>query len=383
MPQKQYLLFEKIPAPLKEKERILVANIDVSGIQSFIFGSKSIKDLEEDFFYKSRFVADLTQKICEKLQREFKDFILFSDIGGKILCGFKKVKNERKILLCLDLIQRDIFILTKGKLQIFYGVAECFVTQKNDASPTVLSTVSSLTAENKLCCKNILFADLSATPDSALLPQIEKKNGKATRGNFAAIKMDLDNLGAFFASVKEVDKKRRYGEILNEIVSGVTENAVYIGGDDIFAVVDCFNAIPKTAEIHTRLKAAIKEQLPEYYPKFGISAGVCGVGNSAAAVPPVFYLQKSEEYLEKAKSTANKNCVCIENSNYSWEDFLYLAVLYQKYRLQLEQRVGAEFLRKYYLSPALLKQDLLRFNREAARKGAAFLEREEEAYLGK
>ena len=383
MPKKEYLIFEKIPAPLKEKERILAANIDVSGIQSFIFGSKSILDLEADFSYKSRFVADLTRKICQKLQREFKDFILFSDIGGKILCGFKKVKNERKILLCLDLIQRDIFILTKGKLQIFYGVAECFVTQNTDASPTVLSTLSTLTAENKLCCKNILFAELTATPDPTLLPQIEKESGKNARGNFAAIKMDLDNLGAFFASVKEVDKKRRYGEILNEIVSGVTENAVYVGGDDIFAVVEISRAITKTAEIHTRLKTAVKSRLPEYYPNFGVSAGVCGVGNSAAAVPPVFYLQKSETYLEKAKSTANKNCVCIENSTYLWEEFLYIAAIYQKYRPQLEQRVGAEFLRKYYLSPALLRQDILRFNREAAKKGAAFLEREEEVYLGK
>lgn len=383
MPQKEYLLFENIPSALEEGDKILAVNIDVSGIQSFIFGAKTINDLEEDFSYKSRFVAAITDKICEKLRLEFKDFILFSNIGGKILCGFKRVRKERKIILCLDSIQRDIFILTKGKLQIFYGVAECFVTSK-DATPLVLPHLSSLTSENKLCCKNILFADLSAAPDLCLLPQIEKQNiQNPSQKHTSAIKMDLDNLGAFFASVQQTDKKKRYGEILNSIISDVTENAVYIGGDDIFAVVPTADTISKTAEIYLRLKTEIEKRLPEYYPNFGVSAGVCGVGNSASTVPPVFYLQKSEEYLETAKSTSAKNCVCMESDCMPWDDFIYISQIYQKYNRILKNRVGEEFSRKYHLSPQLIKQDLLRFNNEAAKKGNGFLEREEEKRLGK
>ena len=126
MPKKEYLLFENIPSALEDGDKILAVNIDVSGIQSFIFGSKSILDLEADFSYKSRFVAAIADKICEKLRLEFKDFILFSNIGGKILCGFKRVRKERKIILCLDSIQRDIFILTKGKLQIFLRCGRVF-----------------------------------------------------------------------------------------------------------------------------------------------------------------------------------------------------------------------------------------------------------------
>ena len=215
----------------------------------------------------------------------------------------------------------------------------------------------------------------------SLLPEEGEHSSASPPQNAAALKLDLDNLGVYFSSIPQVDKSREASVILNNIICAAAGNAIYAGGDDIFIALPFKDALTGAAEVYNRLKSNIALQLPLYHPHFGVSAGMCEVGNSVCAVPAVFYLQKSEEFLEKAKKQKGKNSICVEGECFSWEEFLFLAHLQKKYEDVLKARMGEEFMRKYPLRPSLLKQDLLKINREARRKGEAILTSEEEKAL--
>ncbi len=349
---KSVLIFENLPKTFLFNKKIIFAVLDFSGIQKYIFGDLTKTSNQQEIYNRSKYVEKLTQKIAEKISVEFSGkngFLDASISSGKISVIFSNKIDLIKLNEYLSSLQRSVFATTKGKLTFYFAfcVASCIKSSsfKSNTMQPVNITISALLQEEKFSCENLLLTDMQKEYNIEFSEEnllTKTTINEDLTGVYGAIKLDLDNLGAFFSGIKEFDKKKRVSLELDKIIKDCilkTENLVPIfsGGDDIFFICNLNDWLNTVSDFYIKLKNALvnSESLLVYAKNyFGISAGVSVIREIENA-SFLYYSETAENALTVAKTGGGKNCLCVllpdkEQRIISWSDFLTLSEIYKK-----------------------------------------------------
>lgn len=361
MGAKYFLFFENIPRWFTFNKKNTILEIELSGIQSFIFGSIDTKSTVSSVIKRSEYVQWLTKIIEGKLCTRFgnKNFFLIQSSSGKIICAIKKKIALDEIENAIKDIQLKVYKATEGQLEMFYGFCEATVHKFDEhlyTTRNVLPQLGTAISYQKYHCVNTLFIDKKDIDESEFLlermrdteiSEVKTSNNR----RIVALKFDLDNLGMFFRGIHTVDRSKQVSMALdtvlkNSFVDEKEASIIFVGGDDIFAIAAIEDFLGIITRVRNRLLNEISKNsyLALYREYVGISGSVTEIRNDLGVVPLLYYYNEGEEMLEKAKTVPGKNSVAMKSGNrvilLQWNQILVLNNLFDRYykEISLQER---------------------------------------------
>ena len=321
-----------------------LAVYDFSGIQSYIFGRMDRFSAPEEIAGNSRYIEALTEELLRRLQEEFPDMKFYSMSSGKLLCGFPKKVSRERLEEVSRKMQRQLFATTLGRLTFHFAAAEIRCIPENRSRPGQIPAGAFLSRQlnrQKTHNTGLLGISMEEFYDPTLTPEalgIRSENIFIPKASVMALKLDLDNLGAFFRGISAFDRRDAVSRQLKEILSGavgsdrrITE--IFAGGDDIFVLCDYEHYLEVICDIHTRLEQAVKKHLPDYGESFGLSGGAARVRNDLSRTPLLYYYRQTEEMLDEAKACPGKNRIVIDGCLLTWDQLHTLRRILQRHEI--------------------------------------------------
>lgn len=326
------LIFNLIPDGYHDHDKVIFIGIDFSGIQSFIFQQNALDNLLE-ITKRSEYITRLAVKIDDDLRILLKEYHYYSitNTGGKVQAVIKYSGKAVRVLEdYLSDLQRIIFTVNEGRFQLFYGMVKTRMAQQSDSSAkeSAYSDLMKAIGKNKLQCSNVYGFDMSQYHDSTyglehLTQNIERVQNLGRDNKLAALKLDFDNLGNFFASVKAVDTIAHISKNLSLMIDDIVHSLahvrlIYSGGDDIFLLCPKSIMSQVAVGLYEGLlnRVMTHEALTNYRESFGLS---CGIFTFNKEVSLIVYAVHSEEQLTLSK-IRGKNRVTIEGISLTWDE---------------------------------------------------------------
>ncbi|ULB35856.1 Cas10/Cmr2 second palm domain-containing protein [Proteiniphilum propionicum] len=355
---------------------------DISGIQNYIFDTTS-KKASQNLKARSFYIYVLTHIIEEYLKREFQvEEVIYNGGGNLLIC----LKAEESVIsiktkeLQHNFLTKDVYIhfswvlydddnfkeknravnqlLAKNKLSKNIYPTTFQVTADNIGSENIVKqlinadgfsiipgetpkgislvgfSVSFSNAEksfknnmiNKLPMKdNHTVIDFDSIADSAVMRNADSK--------LAALKLDVDNLGAVFKNKEKTDYKKLstgidvffsrtlYEKALKKYIDSGDIYPVFAGGDDCFLIGAwdvIFDIAGKIQQLFARAQAEIRSTLTEKEENdITISAGIVVVN---AKFPMIRLAEEAENALDLSK-TNGKNRITVFGEPLTWQEF--------------------------------------------------------------
>ncbi len=351
---KTVLPFEVLPKGLPFGGKITYCVVDISGIQSYIFHAMDRYTTPEEIRSRSSFIGSLTVEIHHRLA-EFPGYLFGSVSSGKLLCGFHPSTKENTLRNFLDRLQRTVFASTRGKLTFYYALcqAKCITKQRFCSADMqhAGAVLGQLLEAQKYHCLNLLSTDMEREADPQLAPMDPPTAPADREENQGVVKLDLDNLGAFFRDITAYDRRHRVSRALETVINTCLSadcriQTVFAGGDDIFFLCPLSQYLSVLSDFYRRLRKLLKEspELRGYEQNFfGISGGICVLRNSLDQIPLLSYWESAENALTAAKTKGGKNCIYLqlpgkEQLYISWENFCFLSDTYTRLREPLHSQ---------------------------------------------
>lgn len=335
MKDAKYLYFREIPKEFKKNEKLIVGLLEFSGIQSFIFGAVNVYSEKEEIKARSEYVSRASLKIYEMLSREIKSRYKLRALtmsGAKLMVAVSPSFKVKRLEEIFSRVQRIVYAETEGALEAYFGICTACVSEKENKNTDFSAEryLRLLVNDNKYSCRNLVNFPMEnyRLGELDFLNFLRKYNlGKPRKEeSFAALKMDLDNLGSFFTDIRETDVRIKTGRALERILEGAVKSTegvfpVFVGGDDIFVLIESENFYTVAAKLYENIKCGIfgAEELVHYRSSFGISAGMTILRRDLGGVLVFYYSDLCETELENAKHQKGKNVLSFDSVIVSWE----------------------------------------------------------------
>ena len=343
---KTVLPFESLPKGLPLGGKITYCVVDISGIQSYIFHAMDRHTTPEEICSRSKFISDLTDEIHRSLT-QIPGYLFGSVSSGKLLCGFHSSTKEQSLQGFLGRLQRAVFASTQGKLTFYFALcpAKCIPAHRfrNETMQHAGAVLGQLLETQKYQCLNLLSVDMVQEADPHLKPAAYAPTSATSGENQGVVKLDLDNLGAFFRDITAYDHRHRVSQALETAIDTCLRadsriEMVFAGGDDIFFLCPLSEYLSVISGFYRRLRKWMHADpdLCGYAQNFfGISAGICVLRNKLDQIPLLSYWESAETALTAAKTKGGKNCVYVqlpgkELLHISWENFCFLSDIYTR-----------------------------------------------------
>lgn len=349
------IAFRTIPQSLKNNEKIKLLQLELSGIQRFIFGDIDINTPIEVVSTRSQYIKDITALSLAQIKNRLGEKSVKQELNyssGKLILALDRSLKDSSITEALDELQRIIFASSQARLQMFYAFCDAKVTDnvqelaKCNASMLLIEKLE----KNKYHCTNILDYEPEKYDNPMLRIKECTYDSKQTNHRLIrmAIKFDLDNLGLFFGSMQQFDLRNAASKALNSVLSSSLENIpgvqkIFIGGDDIFATAPADTYLMDISIMYQRIKNGImtRAELESYRSSFGISGGASIIRNDLGKESLLVLYHTSENELSTAKSANGKNVISINKSVLSWEQFITLTELVEKNKNKLFNNIDS------------------------------------------
>lgn len=344
------LPFQTMRKDLPFSRKILYCVADVSGIQNYIFHDMDCHTTADLIRSRSRFVEQLTDKLLARLEA-IPGYLFGTKSSGKLLCAFRPSVKPDLLQGFLQQLQRRVFASTQGKLTFFFAIcpAKCIpINRFRSTMEHAGAVLGRLLEKEKYHCLNLLDVDMEAEADPDLMPVAESMGAAATNCSQLVVKLDLDNLGAFFQNIIAYDHRDSVSIALNQVIQACLAadkriEMVFSGGDDIFFLcpLDCWLAV--VTGFYTRLRQQFTHtpELTDYGTKFfGMSGGCCVLRNQLDRIPLLSYWESAENALQAAKTEGGKNCLYLqlpsrELLHIRWKNLCKLSGLYARLQTML------------------------------------------------
>lgn len=345
------LKFRNLPPDFKKGEKVCVVQYEFSGIQSFIFGEVNINTSIWDVHGRSLYIRKLTDELEHEIRKYWKKMRTLSSSSGKLICALPRWTRERDITAVSDKLQRQIFVTTEGRLEMYYAYTFASIeTDGAERSAVNAGTVLALGVnKNKYHCTNLLKLDTELDHYDTfgighLTGESKDRSDRRILASEAgmAVKFDLDNLGAFFQQVTNFDERqaasKALSDALDDAFSGLSHtDKIFVGGDDIFAISKMDHYLQDIAGLYRNITERLNSEpeLALYREGFGISAGCSVIRNDLGNTPLLYYFESSEEQLTDAKNTIKKNVISVSGTILTWEQLLSLSDVTEKYEKEI------------------------------------------------
>lgn len=316
---------------------------DISGIQSFIFNVPS-QGAAKELKRRSMYVEDVLKFCFYELKDFFKDddFRKLYKGGGNFYLDISSIKSKQEIYGKIDNIQK-LYL----ESDIFPYIT--FIEKETSDIGLLLMDVNRAVQKQKM--QRMLSFDLiDARPikvSDIKIGEITGINGQVPKGDFgqiadrasgdkklAAIKLDVDNLGALFMGLTELEYKKLSSAIkdffdsklLNLIYSmGLKENiyVVFSGGDDCFMIGSwshIFDLTLRLREEFLKFQKQIRNDISSL-PNSDITFSA-GLVVFTPNYPLLQVAEEAESALNASKRAEGKNSVSLFGKTLTWDEFV-------------------------------------------------------------
>ena len=335
------LLFRTVPQGVKKNRRVKLIYAELSGIQRFIFRSADVGTSAEEIGRRSAHIERVTELCVRFLADQLKFELTSLNVSsGKLLLAASRFESDKRIEAALKELQRIVYGSLHGTPELYYAFTNARITDElKPDSENAMETLQRAAARNRYHCTNLLCIDPEryVRGDFVFRAEPEARQPAETK-TAMAIKLDLDNLGAFFGSMQEIDVKDAASAALNETLKNALSGStgirqIFAGGDDLFLVASTDAWIPELGRIYRRIRQGVeqREELRPYRGVFGISGGVCPIRNRLASIPLLYYYEESETALEQAKAERGKNILVVDGVPVTWDELLTLGDALKQY----------------------------------------------------
>lgn len=348
---KYVLPFETLPKGLPLGRKITYCLVDISGIQNYIFHGMTRNTSAEQLRSRSRFVAYVTDYLYQQLA-QFPGFLFGTRSSGKLLCVFRSSVKPARLQPLLDRLQQVCFASTEGLLSFYYAMCEakCIPQEKFCEQYMTLAAQEAgriLETEQKYRAINLLSVNMTEK-DPALIPQETVDQAVPPTEDLAVVKLDLDNLGAFFRGITAFDQRDRISRAIDEQIQACLDAdsrimSVFAGGDDVFFLCPVHEYLSVVATFYQRLRQRLNQHpdLQAYEQNhFGLSAGI-SLLRQHGQTSLLLCWEQAESALHHAKRRGGKNCICVllsdnEGRIMNWPDFVALSALSVRHAAMLD-----------------------------------------------
>lgn len=362
-----YIAFRTIPNTLKRNGKVKLLQLELSGIQRYIFGDINICTPIYVVSARSQYIKDITALSLAQIKNKLGEKSVTEELNnssGKLILALDRSLKDSSIKEALDELQRIIFASSQAKLQMFYAICDAKITDnvENLARCNASKLLIEKLEKNKYHCTNILDYDTNKYDYALFRIKQCTYDPKETDQKSArmAIKFDLDNLGLFFGSMQQFDVRNAASQALSSVLLSSLENIpdvqkIFIGGDDIFATASVDTYLNVISKMYNNIRKGImtKPELESYRAYFGISGGASIIRNDLGKESLLVLYHASENELLTAKSAKGKNVISINNAVVSWEQFLVLTEIVEKNKNKLFSNIDNN-------AKMILMEDVLR-----------------------
>lgn len=324
------LYYEKNPPGYENNEAAILIGIELSGIQKYIFNvienKKSLEEIKQRSFAIEK-ITEIINDFCQSfLEIKKHEFLL--NTSGKVLFinkegSFNKDIFEQK----MNNLARDVFLSYQGEIKLYYTFVNCTIS--NEAYDKEKNAYRDLSEKLRLSRRRAYqYLDYDFNKDFNNINKhypIPKQwnideimDANQPHKYVTGVKLDLDNLGEYFASIGRTDlikqESQKIYSAIKEALNPIDKMLViFIGGDDIFVLVNFYDMFSKIDEIYVNLKKAFTN----ISYNFSISCGAVVTSHKSSIL---YYGEKLEDELSNAKESG-KNGVSLEGIYLSWSDF--------------------------------------------------------------
>ena len=362
-----YIAFHTIPNTLKNNSKVKLLQLELSGIQQYIFGDINICTPIDVVSARSQYIKDITALSLAQIKNRLGEKSVTEELNnssGKLILALDKSLKDSLITETLDELQRIIFASSQARLQMFYAFCDAKITDnvENLAGCNASKLLIEKLEKNKYHCTNILDYETNKYDYASFKIKQCTYDPKETDQKSArmAIKFDLDNLGLFFGSLHQFDVRNAASQALSSVLLSSLENIpgvqkIFIGGDDIFATASVDTYLNVISKMYNNIREGImtRPELESYRAYFGISGGTSIIRNDLGKESLLVLYHTSENELSTAKSAKGKNVISINNVVVSWEQFLLLTELVEKNKTKLFNNIDNN-------AQMILMEDVLR-----------------------
>ena len=355
---------------------------DISGIQNYIFDTTS-KKASQNLKARSFYIYILTHIIEEYLKREFEVEDVIYNGGGNLLLRLKADENAISLKtkeLQHHFLTKDVYahfawvlyddenfkeknravnlLLAKNKLSrsiypaVFQAInsdidcenilkqlinADGFGIIPNESTKSISLAGFSVSFSNgEKSFKNNILNKLPKNKDNKIIDFDFIANNAELRNadnKLAALKMDVDNLGAVFMDRDEIDYKKLsagfdvffsrtlYEKILKQYIDSGDIYPVFAGGDDCFLIGAwdvIFDIADEIQQLFAKAQLEIRNSLFETVEEdITLSAALVVVNPN---FPMIRLAEEAENALEIAK-TSGKNRITVFGEPLTWQEF--------------------------------------------------------------
>ncbi len=322
------LFYKQLPTGYTHDEDVIAFGIELSGIQKFIFNVTENKGSLRQIKENSLRIEGLTKDIYNTVSKVYtiKDDAILTMTSGKLYFIAKKDSDVSTINRLLHNLQRDVFLSFGGVLRLYYAHVKTTLSKELRSDTNAYKTLKDTLAKSRRQNYALLnidgatsFTNLNHNVDIRSATTIDKLIGPNQNHRYiSGIKLDFDDLGAYFASIGYSDEILRISALIEKRVRSVIDEmdgiyTVFVGGDDIFILSNFY----KFMDITLALKNGLQEAFNDLEYSFGVSAGIVHFKEKTSIV---YYGEQLENELSLAKEQG-KNRVAMENVCFTWEDF--------------------------------------------------------------
>ena len=331
------LFYKELPQGYQEGEKCYAFAVELSGIQRFIFNvldnSGSLRQIKQN----SNTIVALTELIVSRMKEvyAFKEDEIMTQSSGKFYAIVKHDADIFAIEETLISLEKAVYLTYEGKLRLYYGMKEVKLSHTLDQE-TLHGYSELMQALQNARRQNTRVLDYSTEEPYEKLDTVLKKYSKAHNTDnlrtidqitashegqnyITGLKLDFDNLGEFFASIRYSDEIKAISLELDKKIQEVLAKyrdiyIVFAGGDDIFMLVNFFDAFTIMSQLERDLKALFAPY-KAHYP-FGLSAGMITFKERTSII---YYGEQLERQLSYVKQHG-KNGLSTDYRHYSWEE---------------------------------------------------------------
>jgi|GEM_PF-5821960 len=320
--------YKDLPENYTHNEQVVVFGVELSGIQKFIFNVTENKGSLRQIKENSLRIETLTDDLFEKIQtiHDVRSDEIVTKTSGKIYFIAKKETNVDALTDLLERLQKDVYLSFEGELRLYHAHVLATISEKPDGDVNAYRALKDRLA--KMRRQNYTLLDVDGdTEYEDLRRSIQVKNATTidqlikpdqTHRYITGIKLDFDDLGAYFGSIGNSDEIQSVSEQMMQKIDEVIEGIdgiykVFVGGDDIFILSNFYRFM----EVALALKSKLQEAFADFDYDFGVSAGIVHFKEKTSIV---YYGEQLETELENAKQKG-KNRVSMENTCFEWGSF--------------------------------------------------------------
>lgn len=381
MSDKSALFYDTVPNWYRFHKTVNVARFQLSKVQSYVLGEYGEASTLEEVLQKSRYVEWLMNRMMDLFASKIGEanYLEVCKVPGEITLAFRKNIPPQQITELAQSVQKIIYKVTSGQLELAYAVTSATVAAYSKASnmDNVMDELDTEVVRNRYKSGGLIKLDFHNIGTDSWVSEPIKATSRLSRPATSEggrrkplmlVRADLDNLYPFLTKIKSVDRYNKVVNLIWEGLKGVTESnafeeVLFVGREELCIAVVADQCYDIMSIIHDKLEKyfAGTPDLSGY--TFGVCMAAAPVDTEGEQIHLLESFCWAEHLMGVAKKCSGKNSVAfaseLKSVAITWKQCEAMGRLLKANRYKICNGVS-ERVYEVVPDPIALKEELLR-----------------------